>query len=215
MKKLNRKGFTLIELLAVIVILAIVLVVTIPSVISSMNSARENQLQNAVDTVSEWFTKQYEQAKLGVEVDDRYSAILDVINKPIFNYLERLSTNSNDATLKSHANSFFGYYSYNKNKLEALKYNISEQSIALLGAAGISNVEDNICTANNGNDTNCSTEAFAHYSGFQLQGNRICVQLCAKEGGSFWSTNTGAEHCKLTTGCSADSFNLSDWQMES
>ncbi len=41
MKKLNRKGFTLIELLAVIVVLAIILVVTIPSVISSMNSARE------------------------------------------------------------------------------------------------------------------------------------------------------------------------------
>ena len=46
MKKLNRKGFTLIELLAVIVILAIVLVVTIPSVLSTMNDAKEKQLQN-------------------------------------------------------------------------------------------------------------------------------------------------------------------------
>ena len=65
MKKLNRKGFTLIELLAVIVILAVVLVVTIPSVISSMNTAKGKQLQNAADTATEWFTKQYELASLG------------------------------------------------------------------------------------------------------------------------------------------------------
>ena len=65
MKKLNRKGFTLIELLAVIVVLAIVLVVTIPSVISSMNSAKEKQLTNAVGTVTEWFQKNYDIAKVG------------------------------------------------------------------------------------------------------------------------------------------------------
>ncbi|MDY5059086.1 MAG: prepilin-type N-terminal cleavage/methylation domain-containing protein [Bacilli bacterium] len=70
MKKLNRKGFTLIELLAVIVILAVVLVVTIPSVISSMNKARESQLQNAADTATEWFTKQYELATLGTNAGD-------------------------------------------------------------------------------------------------------------------------------------------------
>ena len=64
MKKLNRKGFTLIELLAVIVILAIVLVVTIPSVIRSMDKARESQLQNAADSVAEWFQKQYELQEL-------------------------------------------------------------------------------------------------------------------------------------------------------
>ena len=60
MKKLNRKGFTLIELLAVIVVLAIIIVVTIPSVIDSMNNAKSKQLENAVGTVTEWFTKQYE-----------------------------------------------------------------------------------------------------------------------------------------------------------
>lgn len=65
MKKLNRKGFTLIELLAVIVVLAIVLVVTIPSVISSMNSAKGKQLTNAVGTVTEWFQKNYDIAKVG------------------------------------------------------------------------------------------------------------------------------------------------------
>lgn len=70
MKKLNRKGFTLIELLAVIVILAVVLVVTIPSVISSMNKAKESQLQNAADTATEWFAKQYELATLGTVAGD-------------------------------------------------------------------------------------------------------------------------------------------------
>lgn len=68
MKKLNRKGFTLIELLAVIVVLAIIVVVTIPSVISSMNSAKSSQLNNAAGTVTEWFTKQYELATLGAGV---------------------------------------------------------------------------------------------------------------------------------------------------
>ena len=68
MKKLNRKGFTLIELLAVIVVLAIIIVVTIPSVIDSMNSAKTSQLNNAVGTVTEWFTKQYELDTLGAGV---------------------------------------------------------------------------------------------------------------------------------------------------
>ena len=68
MKKLNRKGFTLIELLAVIVILAVVLVVTIPSVITSMNDARKKNLQNAANTVEEWFTKQYELSVLGTSL---------------------------------------------------------------------------------------------------------------------------------------------------
>ena len=64
MKKLNRKGFTLIELLAVIVVLAIVLVVTIPSVLSSMSKAREEQFKNAVATVEEYMKKQIDACNL-------------------------------------------------------------------------------------------------------------------------------------------------------
>lgn len=82
MKKLNRKGFTLIELLAVIVVLAIVLVVTIPSVISSMNSARASQLKNATDTVTKWFTEQYEIAVMGEVAgtpDKAYSDFVDTL----------------------------------------------------------------------------------------------------------------------------------------
>ena len=78
MKKLNRKGFTLIELLAVIVVLAIVLVVTIPSVISSMNSAKKKQLQNAADVSAEWFTKQYEIENYDLEGNDQ--AYSDFVN---------------------------------------------------------------------------------------------------------------------------------------
>lgn len=68
MKKLNRKGFTLIELLAVIVVLAIVLVVTIPSVISSMNSARQKSFENVVTTIEDYMTKQYELCVIGNDI---------------------------------------------------------------------------------------------------------------------------------------------------
>ena len=67
MKKLNREGFTLIELLAVIVVLAIVLVVTIPSVISSMNSAKFSQLHNLSVSVAQWYDKAAESDKLGLD----------------------------------------------------------------------------------------------------------------------------------------------------
>lgn len=65
MKKLNRKGFTLIELLAVVVILAVILVVTIPSVLTSMDTAKTQQLKNAANSVQEWEQKQYEIATYG------------------------------------------------------------------------------------------------------------------------------------------------------
>ena len=55
---MNNKGFTLIELLAVIVILAIVVVVTIPSVLNSMDTARQKQLENAVVSIESMVTKQ-------------------------------------------------------------------------------------------------------------------------------------------------------------
>ena len=42
MKNLNKKGFTLVELLAVIVVLALIMVLTVPSVLTSMNSARQS-----------------------------------------------------------------------------------------------------------------------------------------------------------------------------
>ena len=42
MKKLNKKGFTLVELLAVIVVLALIMTLTVPSILSSMNSARQS-----------------------------------------------------------------------------------------------------------------------------------------------------------------------------
>ena len=66
MKKLNNKGFTLIELLAVIVILAIIMVVTIPTVLSSMDSARKQTFQNSANTVADWVEKQYALAQLDI-----------------------------------------------------------------------------------------------------------------------------------------------------
>lgn len=60
MKRLNKKGFTLIELLAVIVILAVVMVVTIPSVLNSMGSARQKQLDNVRSSMEEFLQKNYD-----------------------------------------------------------------------------------------------------------------------------------------------------------
>ena len=72
MKRLNKKGFTLIELLAVIVILAVVMVVTIPSVLNSMASARQKQLENAVHSIEEYVQKNYDicASKLNSEFSD-------------------------------------------------------------------------------------------------------------------------------------------------
>lgn len=88
MKKLNKKGFTLIELLAVIVILAVVMVVTIPSVLSSISTAREKSLQNAANTVAEWCTKQNELKTLGTgiagtgTISSNFSALTIPTSKP-------------------------------------------------------------------------------------------------------------------------------------
>ena len=76
---INRKGFTLIELLAVIVVLAIVLVVTIPSVLSSMGSAKNKQFENAKKIVEKYMTTQYEICKSGV------SDLTKDYNKDLFN----------------------------------------------------------------------------------------------------------------------------------
>lgn len=112
MKKLNRKGFTLIELLAVIVILAIVMVVTIPSVLNAMDNAREGQLQNAADSVAEWFQKQYDLDTLssvsgGAEAP--YKAFLCTLNTETNTYencaslttSQNLSGDKGDAVLKA------------------------------------------------------------------------------------------------------------------
>lgn len=96
MKKLNRKGFTLIELLAVIVVLAIVLVVTIPSVISSMNSARQKSFENVVTTIEDYMTKQYELCVIGNNIitsKDYNSAVFQTENgATVCNPLEAKST---------------------------------------------------------------------------------------------------------------------------
>ena len=63
--KLKKNGFTLIELLAVVVILAIVMVVTIPSVLNSMESARQKQFENAVHSIEEYVQKNLDLCNLG------------------------------------------------------------------------------------------------------------------------------------------------------
>lgn len=105
MKKLNRKGFTLIELLAVIVILAVVLVVTIPSVISSMNTAKGKQLKNSADSITEWFTKQYELATLGSDMvgtpDAAYTTFVNTLTDKKLPTTDPGAANMTPAVLKA------------------------------------------------------------------------------------------------------------------
>lgn len=161
MKKLNRKGFTLIELLAIIVILAIIMVVTIPTVLSSMNTARKNQLQNATDSVAEWFTKQYELANMGDIAGGADTAFNTFIGSG--NSYTSINGVGNKKTLTT----------------------------AVLEAAGIANAANNIDVTND-----------ASYVYYNTTNNKICVQLTAKSGGSFY-VNDGTTGANVTTssGC--------------
>lgn len=122
---MNRKGFTLIELLAVVVIMGVILVIAIPSVVSSMNEAKQKQLQNAADNVEYWYTKQYELATVGVGLgssgpDPAYTA-----------FSEKAYSASTSASNKNR-------FSYNPNNLDP-----APGTMALI-AAGISNPDVNL-----------------------------------------------------------------------
>lgn len=96
MKKLNRKGFTLIELLAIIVILAIIMVVTIPTVLSSMGTAREEMFQTSANTVADWVEKQYTYAMMQ-EGDSAFLTVCDSDQKYCATKYELDAASSNAA----------------------------------------------------------------------------------------------------------------------
>ena len=64
MNKLNRKGFTLIELLAVVVILAVILVITIPSVLDTMNTSKQNSLEDVTNVIQQYVSDQWTLSEL-------------------------------------------------------------------------------------------------------------------------------------------------------
>ena len=156
-KKINKKGFTLIELLAVIVILAVVMVVTIPSVLTSMNSAKKAQFENALEGVSQWLTKQYELASFNLETSSAYNSFVDI-------YYE---TGQYDGT-----NPYT--YAPGINYAVADSRNFSkhkQESVEMLKAAGIADPENDIDLDN---------------TYFYIDGNRIEVVGMPKENGQFY-----------------------------
>ena len=72
MKKLNKKGFTLVELLAVIVVLAFVMVLAAPSVLSSMNSARQSSFMLYAEKMLNAAQSRYQADQLIQLMDDTY-----------------------------------------------------------------------------------------------------------------------------------------------
>lgn len=72
MKKLNKKGFTLVELLAVIVVLAFVMVLAAPSVLSSMNSARQSSFMLYAEKMLNSAQSRYQSDQLVQIMDDTY-----------------------------------------------------------------------------------------------------------------------------------------------
>ena len=72
MKKLNKKGFTLVELLAVIVVLAFVMVLAAPSVLSSMNSARQSSFMLYAEKMLNAAQSRYQADQLIQIMDDTY-----------------------------------------------------------------------------------------------------------------------------------------------
>lgn len=185
MKKLNlnKKGFTLIELLAVIVILAIIMVVTIPTVLSSMNNARTNQLQNAADSVAEWFTKEYELAAMG-----DYMGGAD----PAFNtFVLPLKKDASNADIGTY-NDLNGTGSTNAKYLTE----------AVVTAAGISNAKNNIVTSASAPTTGTNTtDSYVYYN---TANNKMCVVLFAKRGGSFYVNTSGGNNKVCSSGCNND-----------
>lgn len=72
MKKLNKKGFTLVELLAVIVVLAFVMVLAAPSVLSSMNSARQSSFMLYAEKMLNAAQSRYQADQLIQIMDETY-----------------------------------------------------------------------------------------------------------------------------------------------
>lgn len=78
----NKKGFTLIELLAVIIILAVIMIITIPTILGSMNKAKQKTINNVSSIIGDYLSKQYESCKFG--------------NKTIMKYDENLFKEGSD-----------------------------------------------------------------------------------------------------------------------
>lgn len=190
-KRLNRKGFTLIELLAVIVILALLMVIAIPTVLSSMTKARENQLQNAADSTADWFSKQYELAAMGTFAGGADTAF--------DTYVNGLGTYE---TLKGTCNTTDGVTVCTPVNRPLTK--------EVLTAAGLSNADNNLNigkTALAANavvpekdaSNNPTNESYVYYN---TTTNRFCVVLYAKDGGSFYvNSKTADKNVAKSAGC--------------
>lgn len=100
--KINKKGFTLVELLVVIVILAVIMVITIPTVLGSMNKAKQSAFNTIGETMIKYLESNYQNCKIGNKEIAKFDEDLFDINNNCElqsgNLSEKLIVNSGYST---------------------------------------------------------------------------------------------------------------------
>ena len=203
MKKLNRKGFTFIELLAIIVILAIIMVVTIPTVLNSLDNAKIGQLENAANSVAEWLEKQYSLNELGSISGGASPAYTTWSGYNIGSAAIKTGVNGTALaakTLTSEVLSAAGIAD------ASTSIEVGSTATATIGGvAGVTYVKTVNMSAGSGatfqtaKDTSNTVVSSAYYNSTT---GRMCVELVAKNGGSFFvKSDTREKHHAKSSGC--------------
>lgn len=125
MKRKLKKGFTLVELVIVIAVIAILSAVLIPTFGNVINNAKESAAKSEVsNTITQYTTNQANNG-LSADLDDGYIVL--------FKNEQELATSS--TTPVNYTNSYKGdnisyVFSYNKGKLEMVKWKVKTEASA-------------------------------------------------------------------------------------
>ena len=176
MKRLNNKGFTLIELLAVIVILAIIMVVTIPTVLSSIDTARVQTFKNSANTIAKWVEDQYGLAQLGMAD----SAFLGVCNNDNVDNLLPTPTKAGNGQ---------GYCAYRSYNSAYMVSRVSSKATATVSYqkkistySGSTNNAQKLITMLKAAGVDPDNYSSVY---IRIKNGRACVRLTASDDGSF------------------------------
>ena len=145
MKKKLKKGFTLVELVIVIAVIAILSAVLIPTFGNVINNAKESAAKSEVsNTITQYTTNQANNG-LSADLDDGYIVLF-----------KNEQTVSGDGAYASYSKNNISYvFSYNKGKLEMVKWEVKTPASATdnlvltigttdvsLNVKGLTNIEE-------------------------------------------------------------------------